>query len=316
MALLGRPRAALTLLRERKSFNPKNVDLTSRGYDEWVSQLTPQQDPEYRLYEPEYQYEPIRHERRWRDLGRKLFAPLAVIGAFLLKFKAIALAIFKFKVFATSGSMLVSVAAYSWIWGWRFAVGFVLLLLVHEMGHVLELRRQGVPASAPLFIPFLGAVVGMKQMPQDAWREARVALAGPILGSLGAAAVWGVGEAIDSDLLVALAFTGFFLNLFNLLPIVPLDGGRAMAAVHPALWAVGLAGLVALAFWHPNPILIIILVLGGLELWRRWQARNTPAAAAYYRVTPWQRLAAGGTYIALAALLAVAMTATHIERTF
>jgi Zn-dependent protease len=184
------------------------------------------------------------------------------------------------------------------------------------MGHVLELRRQGVPASAPLFIPFLGAVVGMKQMPHDAWREAQVALAGPILGSLGAAAVWGIGEAIDSDLLVALAFTGFFLNLFNLLPIVPLDGGRAMAAVHPALWAVGLAGLVALAFWHPNPILIIILVLGGLELWRRWQARNTAAAAAYYRVKPWQRLAAGGTYIALAALLAVAMTATHIERTF
>jgi Zn-dependent protease len=281
-----------------------------------VSQLTPQQDPEYRLYEPEYQYEPIRHERRWRDLGRRLLAPLAVIGAFLAKFKAIAFAIFKFKIFATSGTMLVSVAAYSWIWGWKFAVGFVLLLLVHEMGHVLELRRQGVPASAPLFIPFLGAVVGMKQMPHDAWREARVALAGPILGSLGAAAVWGIGEAIDSDLLVALAFTGFFLNLFNLLPIVPLDGGRAMAAVHPALWAVGLAGLVALAFWHPNPILIIILVLGGLELWRRWQARNSPEAAAYYRVAPWQRLAAGGTYIALAALLAVAMTATHIERTF
>jgi Zn-dependent protease len=281
-----------------------------------VSQLTPQQDPEYRLYEPEYQYEPIRHERRWRDLGRRLLAPLAVIGAFLAKFKAIAFAIFKFKIFATSGTMLVSVAAYSWIWGWKFAVGFVLLLLVHEMGHVLELRRQGVPASAPLFIPFLGAVVGMKQMPHDAWREARVALAGPILGSLGAAAVLGIGEAIDSDLLVALAVTGFFLNLFNLLPIVPLDGGRAMAAVHPALWAVGLAGLVALAFWHPNPILIIILVLGGLELWRRWQARNSPEAAAYYRVAPWQRLAAGGTYIALAALLAVAMTATHIERTF
>jgi Zn-dependent protease len=281
-----------------------------------VSGLTPQQEPEYRLYEPEYQYEPIKPERRWRDFGRKLLAPLAVVAAFLAKFKAVAFAIFKFKIFATSGSMLVSVAAYSWIWGWRFAVGFVLLLFVHEFGHVLELRRQGVPASAPLFIPFLGAVVGMKQMPHDAWREAQVALAGPILGSLGAAAVWAAGEALDSELLVALAFTGFFLNLFNLLPIVPLDGGRAMAAVHPALWALGLAGLVALAFWHPNPILIIILVLGGFELWRRWQARGTPEAAAYYRVKPWQRFAAGGTYIALAALLAVAMTATHIERTF
>ena len=97
----------------------------------------------------------------------------------LLKFKAVGLALFKFKIFATSGTMLVSIAAYAWIWGWRFAVGFVLLLLVHELGHVLELRRQGIPASAPLFIPFLGAVVGMKQMPDGRVAEARVALAGP-----------------------------------------------------------------------------------------------------------------------------------------
>jgi Zn-dependent protease len=283
-----------------------------------VSQLTPQQDPDYPLYEPEpvRDYEPIHPETRWRDLGRKLLAPIIALGALLAKFKALALVIFKFKVFATSATMLVSVAAYTWIWGWRFAVGFVLLLLVHEMGHVLELRRQGVPASAPLFIPFMGAVVGMKQMPHDAWREAQVALAGPILGSIGAAVVWGIGAAIGSDLLVALAFTGFFLNLFNLLPIVPLDGGRAMAAVHPAIWGIGLAGLLALTFWHPNAILILVLVLGGFELWRRWQARGTPESTAYYRVKPWQRLAVGGTYIALAALLAVAMTATHLERHF
>jgi Zn-dependent protease len=283
-----------------------------------VSQLTPQQEPDYPLYDPEpvRDYEPIHPETRWRDLGRKLLAPIIALGALLAKFKALALVIFKFKVFATSATMLVSVAAYTWIWGWRFAVGFVLLLLVHEMGHVLELRRQGVPASAPLFIPFMGAVVGMKQMPHDAWREAQVALAGPILGSIGAAVVWGIGAAIGSDLLVALAFTGFFLNLFNLLPIVPLDGGRAMAAVHPAIWGIGLAGLLALTFWHPNAILILVLVLGGFELWRRWQARGTPESTAYYRVKPWQRLAVGGTYIALAALLAVAMTATHLERHF
>jgi Zn-dependent protease len=212
--------------------------------------------------------------------------------------------------------MLVSIAAYAWIWGWKFAVGFVLLIFVHELGHVIELRRQGVPASAPLFIPFLGAVVGMKQMPQDAWREARVALAGPLLGSLGAAAVWGLGAWLDSDLLRALAFTGFFLNLFNLLPIVPLDGGRAVAAVHPALWALGLAGLLALAFWHPNPILVLILLVGAFELWRRWRERHAPGAAEYYRVKPWQRLSAGALYVGLAAILAVAMTATHLERTF
>ena len=210
--------------------------------------FTPQHEPDYSLYEPEPQreYKPIHPEPRWKEIGKKLIAPLAAIAAVLAKFKFIALGLFKFKLFATSGTMLVSIAAYAWIWGWRFAVGFVLLILVHELGHVFELRRQGVPASAPLFIPFLGAVVGMKQMPEDAWKEARVALAGPILGTLGSVAVWGLGEALDSPLLIALAFTGFFLNLFNLIPIVPLDGGRAVAAIHPALWAVGLAGLVAL----------------------------------------------------------------------
>jgi Zn-dependent protease len=283
-----------------------------------VSQLTPQHEPEYQLYEPEPErdYEPIHPEPRWKELGKKLLAPFAALAALLGKFKTIALALFKFKIFATSGTMLVSIAAYAWIWGWKFAVGFVLLMLVHELGHVIELRRQGVPASAPLFIPFMGAVVGMKQMPSDAWKEARVALAGPLLGSIGAAAVWALGAALDSDLLIALAFTGFFLNLFNLLPIVPLDGGRAVAAVHPALWAIGLAGLVALAVWHPNPILLLILLIGGLELWRRWRERSTPAAKSYYAVRPWQRLTAGTLYIGLAALLAVAMTATHLERHF
>jgi Zn-dependent protease len=282
-----------------------------------VSQFTPQRE-DYPLFEPEPKrdYEPIHPEPRWKELGKRLLAPFAALGALLLKFKTIGLAVFKFKIFATSGTMLVSIAAYAWIWGWKFAVGFVLLILVHELGHVFELRRQGVPASAPLFIPFLGAVVGMKQMPKDAWNESRVALAGPILGSIGAAVVWALGAALDSNVLIAIAFTGFFLNLFNLLPIVPLDGGRAVAAVHPALWGLGLAGLAALAFWHPNPILILILVLGALELWRRWGERGTPEAASYYAVKPWQRLTAGTVYVGLAALLAVAMTATHLERTF
>jgi Zn-dependent protease len=294
------------------------LNTAERGYDETVSTFTPQQEPDYRYHEPEPErdYEPIQPESRWRQLGRKIWAPLAALGVLLAKFKTVALAIFKFKVFTTSASMLVSVAAYAWIWGWRFGVGFVLLLLVHEMGHVLELRRQGVPASAPLFIPFLGAVVGMKQMPKNAWREAQVALAGPILGSIGALGVWIAGEAIDSELLVALAFTGFFLNLFNLLPVSPLDGGRAVAAIHPVIWAVGLAGLVGLVIVAPNPILIIILLLGGLEVWRRWRGHGQPGAAEYYSVKPWQRAVVGVTYVGLAALLALAMTATHLERTF
>jgi Zn-dependent protease len=260
-------------------------------------------------------YRPIHPEPAWRSVLRKLWAPIAAFGLLFWKFKFIFAAIFKFKLFTVAGSMIVSVAAYALFWGWQFAIGFVLLLLVHELGHVLEARRQGLPVSAPLFIPFLGAMIMLKEMPGNAWREARVALAGPIVGSLGAAAVWIAGEAYDSDLLIALAFTGFFLNLFNLLPIVPLDGGRVAAALHPALWAVGLAGLLALLFIFPNPILIFILILGGLDAWQRWRNRDTSEEArAYYTVRPWQRVTAGVVYLGLAAALVLAMGATFVER--
>ena len=114
--------------------------------------------------------------------------------------------------------------------------------------------------------------------------------------------------------MIALAFTGFFLNLFNLAPISPLDGGRIVAAVHPVLWAVGLAVLVGLAIAAPNPIIILILVLGAFESFRRWRERRLPQAEAYYRVSPSQRVIAGVSYVALAALLTVAMSASYIER--
>jgi len=256
-------------------------------------------------------YEPVQPSSGLRDFLRKLAAPFVGLGVLILKFGGILL---KLKVLTTAGSMLVSIAAYAWIWGWQFAVGFVLLIFVHELGHVLELRRQGVPASAPLFIPFLGAVVGMRQLPDDAWKEARVALAGPILGSIGAALVWVAAEATGSDFLLALAFVGFFLNLFNLIPIVPLDGGRAVGALHPAIWLVGLVMMVALAVVSPNPILILIVILGGLELWRRWRERGVNVE--YYRLRVSQRVTVAVVYIGLIVVLGVAVSATHVARTF
>ena len=256
-------------------------------------------------------YEPVQPTSGLGDLLRKVVAPVVALGLLIVKFGGLLL---KLKVVTTGASMLVSVAAYAWIWGVPFAVGFVLLIFVHELGHVFELRRQGVPASAPLFIPFLGAVIGMKELPDDAWREARVALAGPILGSLGAAACWIAGEATGSELLLALAFVGFFLNLFNLIPIVPLDGGRAAAALHPALWFVGLLMMVGLLAVRFNPILLIIVVIGGLDLWRRWRERGD--SAEYYRLALGQRAAVAVVYLGLVAVLGVAMTATYVERSF
>jgi Zn-dependent protease len=162
----------------------------------------------------------------------------------------------------------------------------------------------------------MGALITLKQMPHNAWREARLAIAGPLLGSAGALAIYLAGSAYDSNKLKALAFLGFFLNLFNLLPVVPLDGGRVTAALHPALWIVGFLGLLGLVIWKPNPILIIILLFSASELWNRWKMRRHPEMQEYYRVKPHQRLIIGVLYFGLAALLVLGMHATHVPRSF
>jgi Zn-dependent protease len=182
---------------------------------------------------------------------------------------------------------------------------------------VIQLRREGVEASAPVFIPFLGAAVWAKSLGGNALAEARVGLAGPVLGSIGAAALIPVAELTGNDLWRALAFTGFFLNLFNLLPVVPLDGGRAMAAMAPWMWWVGFFAMVVLAFAFPNPIILIITLMAGLELYRRWQARRhgDEGERAYYRVAPKHRVLVAVVYLGLIALLVLGMDATHIERT-
>jgi Zn-dependent protease len=257
---------------------------------------------------------PLQPERR--SLRNRLGGIIAAIAVFLGKFKAILLFLPKIKILSTSGTMLVSVAAYALIWGWKFAAGFVALLFIHEMGHVIQLRREGIPASAPLFIPFMGAFVGMKQLPDNAAAEARVGLAGPVLGSLGCLIPLGLYEATSYDFWKALAFTGFFLNLFNLLPVLPLDGGRAMAALSPWMWFVGFALLVAATFFFPSPIMLLILLFGGMETLRRWRARKTPESQAYHRVTRGQRVGIAVVYVGLALALAVGMDVTHLARTF
>lgn len=261
--------------------------------------------------------EPFGTERR--GVFKRIGSALAGLGALLAKFgtalKALLVALPNAKIFLTAGTALVSVVLYSMFWGWWFAVGFVVLLFVHEMGHVIALRREGIRASAPMFVPFMGAVITSRSLGENALAEARVGLAGPLLGSLGAAAVAVAGALTHSEALLALAYVGFLINLFNLLPVVPLDGGRAMAAMAPWMWFVGFGGLLVLAFTLPsNPVLWIIVLFGGFELYRRWQARKSGSAAqaAYYRVAPHHRLLVGVVYIGLAAALAFGMSETHI----
>jgi Zn-dependent protease len=256
---------------------------------------------------------------RWRPARgcARFFGPIAGTLALLAtKGKALILLLPKLKVFTTSASMLVSIGAYALIWPWTFAIGFVLLLLLHELGHVIQLRREGIEASAPMFIPFMGAVIAAKSMGKDAAAEARVGLAGPILGSLASLVPLGLWLATGDDFWRALAYVGFLINLFNLLPIVPLDGGRAMAALSPWMWFAGFAGLVALTIVAPNPILILIVIIGGFESWRRWKARNTPESQAYHDIPARTRAWVAVVYLALAALLALGVAETFLERDF
>lgn len=255
-----------------------------------------------------------REQGLWKRIGGVAVATGLLIFNLGTKLKIVLLALPKLKLFATSASMLVSIVAYQLIFGWAFSVGFVLLLLVHEMGHVIQLRREGIEASAPMFIPFLGAVISAKSLGKDAAAEARVGLAGPVLGTIATLVPLCIWLATGNDLWRALAYIGFLINLFNLIPVVPLDGGRAMAALSPWVWFAGFAGLIAVTILYPNPIMILVLLFGGFESWRRWKARNTPEAKAYHDIPTGTRVLVAVTYLSLAALLAVGVTETFFER--
>ena len=259
-------------------------------------------------------YRPINPEPAWRVLLRRLWAPIAAIGFALWKFKFALAAVFKLKLFTTAATMFVSIAAYALFWGLPFAAGFVLLLFVHELGHALEARRQGLNVSAPIFIPFLGAAILLKEQPQDVWREFKVAAAGPILGSVGALAVLGVYGLTGRDFWLALAFVGFFLNLFNLAPVWQLDGGRMISAIHPFLWIPGLAGLVVLLWFFPSPILIIVVALGALQAFDWWRHRGAPENQRYFAISRGKRTLAGVIYLGLVVALGVLTSVTFIER--
>ena len=229
----------------------------------------------------------------------------------IAKLKFLAL-IFKLKFLGTFISMAISVGVYTLAFGWPFAVLFVLLLFVHELGHALWIKREGIATGPIVFIPLVGAMITLKESPRNAYVEAKIGLAGPVLGSLGAAAVALAGWQLDSDLLTAAAYTGFLLNLFNLIPITPLDGGRAAAAIHPSLWIAGLIVLGAVTVIWFNPLLLLILILAVFDLFRRTRGVGV-GDRAYYGIALRRRLLVAAVYVGLAGLLALGMSATNVR---
>ena len=223
------------------------------------------------------------------------------------------------KLATTGGTMLLSLALYATIWGWRYAAGFVALLFAHEMGHYIAARQRGLDVGAPAFIPFMGAMIALKEHPADVETEAYVAIAGPVVGTIAALAVYFWARSEDSGLLLAIAYSGLFLNLFNLLPISPLDGGRVTAVLGPRIWFLGVPMLLALMLYSPSPMLLIVAVLAFPQLVQAWRYDpKAPENVAYYGVPPQTKLEYGGAYLGLAALLALMTYDVHemLSRTF
>ena len=248
---------------------------------------------------------------------KKLFAPLGVvlvvIAKFAAKLKFLVLPVLKFLpvLLKTGGTMILSIGAYALQWGWKFAVGLVLLIFVHECGHLLVAKKFGLKVGAPVFIPFMGALIALKEAPKDAWMEAWVGIGGPLLGTLGATACAWIYVLTGNPLFRGLAYTGFFLNLFNLAPIGFLDGGRIVTALSPWLWLVGAAIVLGMTILHPNFLLILILIMSVPRLWSLFRSK-TPEEQRYFEVSPGRRLTMAACYFGLIAFLLFAMKLSQV----
>jgi Zn-dependent protease len=216
------------------------------------------------------------------------------------------------KLVTTGGTMLLSLVIYATIWGWPYAAGFVALLFLHEMGHFVAARQRGLNVGAPTFIPFLGAWVELKDQPLDVRTEAYVAFAGPLVGTVAAVAVYLLGRWTDSALLLAIAYAGLFLNLFNLMPFPLMDGGRITAIISPRVWLVGAPLMLALMFYWPSPVLVIVAILALPQFLKAWNYDpKAPENIAYYGVPLQAKLEYGGLYLALTAYLGVMTFEVH-----
>ncbi len=214
------------------------------------------------------------------------------------------------KLFTTGGTMLLSIWFYATMWGWKFAVGFVLSIFVHELGHVYAAYQRGIPVSAPVFIPGMGAMILHRSSSRTIWDDALIALGGPLWGGAAGVVLLIGADQLHSPMLQALAYTTFLINLFNLIPIMPLDGGWIVRAVSPKLWllgAVGIGAMVVTGHLH-NPLVFILLILSVPQMWRVLR-HGAPDDAS---VTPERRMNMGFAYVVLCGTLAWLMGESHL----
>jgi len=210
------------------------------------------------------------------------------------------------KLFGTVGTMLLSVGVYAIVFGWRYAVGIVAMLFIHEMGHYVAARQRGLRVGLPMFIPFAFAWVKLEDTPHDAETDAYVALGGPMLGTVGAIACYFLARNYGVHWLLAVSYTGFFINLINLIPLPPLDGGRITSVLSPRIWLLGVPIIGALLWYRFSFILLLVAILAGPHVLAALRFdKNSPEAQQYYAVSPRVRWEYGFIYVVLIAFLAM-----------
>ena len=269
------------------------------------SQLPP--PPTY-AYDPAY--DPATPGRRPAPGRRGILGWLTAVGLFLLGYAKYAFLLVKaVPALLTLSTLFVSFGLYAWFRGPAFAAALVGMILVHEMGHVVEIRRQGMKASAPVFIPFLGAAIFQRSHPQDALRQAQIGIAGPLAGTAGATLAYVLYGYTHWDVFALAATLGFLLNLFNMIPIGMLDGGWILAPVSKWFQVFGMALMVAAAFFLGfSPILFIIVLFSLPTIIGRF--RN--ADAAYFTsVSQTGRWAMGAAWLALVVYLGFALVTSQ-----
>jgi Zn-dependent protease len=255
---------------------------------------------------------------------RKGLAGLGGIGAAIAALLKIQWVVYFLKFGFAGISAVISIFAYSWLFGWPFAIGLVALLFIHEMGHALVMKMKGIPVGGLIFIPLLGAAVFMRQMPKNAKDEAEVGIAGPIAGAIASSVCLLLALHFSqtyayvplSNIWAPLAYFGFFINLFNLIPIVPFDGGRVLAAIDRRIWILGFLGLIGFEVWSYlngsfSIWLLFFIVIAGSQFLARRKVPDTAEGRAYYTVPVAERIILSIAYFGLAAVLILGMSISH-----
>jgi Zn-dependent protease len=246
---------------------------------------------------------------------------LVGLGLFAAKFKALLVLLFSFKwlflgskLLLSFGSAFVSVWLYAVLFGgWKIAIVFVLMILVHELGHYLTWRNFGVPVNLPMFVPGLGAFVASKGGTPA--QNLAAAIAGPLFGVGAATVCWAYGLESGERFWIACAYIGYFLNFFNLMPIPMLDGGAIAGAIDARLWYLGVPIFIAFMFYFGLTIfsvifVVLILITAVPRLLALWRGQIDPRASG---LTPTQRTLGGFAYLGLALLAVAGAAATHIQ---